>query len=41
MKKGKFRLLAFIAMIALLVLSACNSDDGGKGARKRKRTTIT
>ena len=36
MKKGNFRLLAFIAMIALLVLSACNSDNAGKGSTKTK-----
>lgn len=36
MRKRKFSLLASIAMIALLVLSACNSDDTGKGNAKKK-----
>ena len=36
MKKKRIRILAFITMIALLVLSACNSDDSGSGGDKTK-----
>lgn len=36
MKKGKIRLLAMISMIAMLVLSACNSEDGGDSSAKTK-----
>ncbi|MFS0688420.1 TAXI family TRAP transporter solute-binding subunit [Sporosarcina sp. 179-K 8C2 HS] len=36
MNKKRFRILAFISMIALLVLSACNSDDSSKGSDSGK-----
>ena len=36
MKKKRIRILAFITMIALLVLSACNSDDSSSGSDKTK-----
>lgn len=32
MNKKRFRILAFISMMALLILSACNSDDSSKGS---------
>lgn len=32
MKKSKFRLLAFLTIISMLVLAACNSGDGDKGS---------
>src|SRR5690554_4465021 len=38
MKKNKLRLLAFMTIIALLVLSACNSDDGGTNTGKEDET---
>ena len=34
MKKNRLRLLAFMTVIALLVLAACNSDDGGTNTGK-------
>ncbi len=34
MKKSKFRLLAFLTIISMLVLAACNSGDGGKNSGK-------
>ncbi|MCM3636971.1 TAXI family TRAP transporter solute-binding subunit [Sporosarcina luteola] len=36
MNKKRFRVLAFISMIALLVLSACNSGDSSKGSDSGK-----
>ncbi|WP_252502471.1 TAXI family TRAP transporter solute-binding subunit [Sporosarcina sp. Marseille-Q4943] len=36
MNKKRFHILAFISMIALLVLSACNSDDASKGSDSGK-----
>ncbi len=36
MKKKRIRILAFITMIALLVLSACNSNDSSSGSDKTK-----
>ncbi|WP_432357753.1 TAXI family TRAP transporter solute-binding subunit [Sporosarcina sp. UB5] len=36
MNKRKFRILAFISMIALLVLSACNSGNSSKGDDSEK-----
>ncbi|MCM3711215.1 TAXI family TRAP transporter solute-binding subunit [Sporosarcina luteola] len=36
MNKKRFRILAFISMIALLVLSACNSGDSSKGSDSGK-----
>ncbi|MGG0669400.1 TAXI family TRAP transporter solute-binding subunit [Sporosarcina koreensis] len=36
MNKKRFRILAFISMIALLVLSACGADDSGNGSESGK-----
>lgn len=36
MNKKRFRILTFISMIALLILSACNSDDSGKSSDSGK-----